>query len=362
MPEPHALTASAASSDARDDQASLGAPVPTVPCTPSDLAETSPCVCSPRRTRRSTLEPIAERLSCHRGAVAARERCGAPTGRLLCWARRERTRGNGVDAPGPFRAARVLRPTHRRSDATRRAARRRASAVERARRMVPEGTFAVGAGLAISGITTYGFQILAFRGLSKPDYAALNALWVFVFVLAPGVFLPLEQEVGRAVVGPARARRRRRPGDPARRLARRRVLARARARRSSCSTLTTEVVQNKFNDHVGLVVCLDRRAVHVRDRVPRARRVRGRRPLRRVRLEPRRRRRHPAAAVHPARDRGRDQPGLVRPVPRDPAAARDRRSRCTGRRASRCPGRPRRGRSCRATSGTCSADRCSRRC
>ena len=65
--------------------------------------------------------------------------------------------------------------------------------------MVPEGTFAVGAGLAISGITTYGFQILAFRGLSKPDYAALNALWVFVFVLAPGVFLPLEQEVGRAL-------------------------------------------------------------------------------------------------------------------------------------------------------------------
>ena len=74
-----------------------------------------------------------------------------------------------------------------------------ASAVDRARRMVPEGTFAVGAGLAISGVTTYGFQILAFRGLSKPDYAALNALWVFVFVLAPGVFLPLEQEVGRAV-------------------------------------------------------------------------------------------------------------------------------------------------------------------
>src|SRR5438552_3765227 len=75
----------------------------------------------------------------------------------------------------------------------------RASAVGRARRMVPEGTFAVGAGLAISGVTTYGFQILAFRGLSKPDYAALNALWVFVFVLAPGVFLPLEQEVGRAL-------------------------------------------------------------------------------------------------------------------------------------------------------------------
>ena len=41
--------------------------------------------------------------------------------------------------------------------------------------MVPEGTFTVGAGLAISGITTYGFQILAFRGLKGADYRALNA-------------------------------------------------------------------------------------------------------------------------------------------------------------------------------------------
>src|SRR5580765_7527588 len=64
---------------------------------------------------------------------------------------------------------------------------------------VPEGTYAVGLGLIISGITAYAFQILAFRGLSKTDYAALNGLWIFVFVVAPGFFLPLEQEVGRAV-------------------------------------------------------------------------------------------------------------------------------------------------------------------
>ena len=68
------------------------------------------------------------------------------------------------------------------------------------------------------------------------------------------------------------------------------------------------------------------------------------------------------AAVHPARDRGRHEPVLVRPVPGGPAAARDRRRdvRAEGSRAARA--RPRRGRSCRATSGTCSADRCSRRC
>jgi O-antigen/teichoic acid export membrane protein len=127
--------------------------------------------------------------------------------------------------------------------------------MERARRMVPEGTFAVGAGLAISGITAYGFQILAFRGLSKPDYAALNALWVFVFVLSPGVFLPLEQEVGRAVS----ARRARGVGGGP-------VIWRAGFLGLAFSivialaivvmTLTTHVVQNKFADHIGLVLCL----------------------------------------------------------------------------------------------------------
>ena len=131
----------------------------------------------------------------------------------------------------------------------------RASALARARRMVPEGTFAVGAGLAISGITTYGFQILAFRGLSKPDYAALNALWVFVFVLAPGVFLPLEQEVGRALS----ARRVRGVGGGP-------VVRRAGLLGGAFSVVlalgiivvstTTGFVQHKFNGHVGLVVCL----------------------------------------------------------------------------------------------------------
>src|SRR5215468_1111733 len=64
---------------------------------------------------------------------------------------------------------------------------------------VPEGTYAVGLGLLISGLTAYAFQIIAFKALDKPAYAALNGLWIFVFVVAPGFFLPLEQEVGRAV-------------------------------------------------------------------------------------------------------------------------------------------------------------------
>ena len=71
--------------------------------------------------------------------------------------------------------------------------------VEAAKRSLPEGTGAVGVGLVVSGLTAYGFQILAFRALPKADYTALNGLWVIAFVLAPGFFLPLEQEVGRAI-------------------------------------------------------------------------------------------------------------------------------------------------------------------
>jgi O-antigen/teichoic acid export membrane protein len=90
-------------------------------------------------------------------------------------------------------------PSHRTSRRTPpRMAQRTQRLIEAARRPLPEGTFAVGAGIIVAGLTAYGFQSLSFRALSKPDYSALNALWVFVFVLAPGVFLPLEQEVGRA--------------------------------------------------------------------------------------------------------------------------------------------------------------------
>jgi O-antigen/teichoic acid export membrane protein len=71
--------------------------------------------------------------------------------------------------------------------------------IEAAKKPMPEGTYAVGAGLLISGVATYGFQILSFLALNKSAYAALGGLWVVVFIIAPGFFLPLEQEVGRAL-------------------------------------------------------------------------------------------------------------------------------------------------------------------
>jgi O-antigen/teichoic acid export membrane protein len=68
---------------------------------------------------------------------------------------------------------------------------------------LPPGTYSVGAGIAIIGVTSYVFQIIAYRQLagegSTEQYSALFGLWVLVFVLTPGFFQPLEQEVGRAV-------------------------------------------------------------------------------------------------------------------------------------------------------------------
>ncbi len=72
--------------------------------------------------------------------------------------------------------------------------------IGKTREAVPEGTFAVGGGLIITAITTYIFLIVVRQAL--PDdhqYSAFNAFWGFIFVAGPGLFLPLEQEVGRAL-------------------------------------------------------------------------------------------------------------------------------------------------------------------
>jgi O-antigen/teichoic acid export membrane protein len=71
--------------------------------------------------------------------------------------------------------------------------------VDAAKTNVPDGTYAVGAGLLVAGVTAYGFQILANHRLEARTYAALNSLWAVVFVVTPGLFQPLEQEVARAL-------------------------------------------------------------------------------------------------------------------------------------------------------------------
>ena len=75
--------------------------------------------------------------------------------------------------------------------------------IGKAREAVPEGTFAVGGGLMITAVTTYIFLIVVRAALPDPqytaEYSAFNAFWGFMFVAGPGLFLPLEQEVGRAL-------------------------------------------------------------------------------------------------------------------------------------------------------------------
>lgn len=66
-------------------------------------------------------------------------------------------------------------------------------------RSLPPGTLAVGTGVVVLGASAYAFLVLAGRGLGVERFAELSVLWVLVFTVGPGLFVPLEQEVGRAV-------------------------------------------------------------------------------------------------------------------------------------------------------------------
>jgi O-antigen/teichoic acid export membrane protein len=68
------------------------------------------------------------------------------------------------------------------------------------RNPLPEGTLAVAAGLVVAGGAAYLFMKIAGGALpDKRDEKAITQLWFITFFVAPGFFLPLEQEVGRAV-------------------------------------------------------------------------------------------------------------------------------------------------------------------
>ncbi|MEY2589667.1 MAG: hypothetical protein QOJ67_1651, partial [Acidimicrobiaceae bacterium] len=51
----------------------------------------------------------------------------------------------------------------------------------------------------MAGVSAYGFLVLSARVLGKAEYAPLSVLWAAVFLAGPGFFLPLEQEVSRAL-------------------------------------------------------------------------------------------------------------------------------------------------------------------
>jgi O-antigen/teichoic acid export membrane protein len=76
-----------------------------------------------------------------------------------------------------------------------------AALLEAARRRnpLPSGTAAVGVGLIVAGVSAYGFLFVAHKALSDAEYSPLGALWSLVFLAGPGLFLPLEQEISRAL-------------------------------------------------------------------------------------------------------------------------------------------------------------------
>ncbi|MFF5173557.1 lipopolysaccharide biosynthesis protein [Micromonospora sp. NPDC000089] len=73
--------------------------------------------------------------------------------------------------------------------------------IRRLLNLVPPGTLAVGAGLALLGLASYVHLAVAGHNLAKADYSSLSVLWAIVFTLGIGVFLPVEQEVARVVAG-----------------------------------------------------------------------------------------------------------------------------------------------------------------
>jgi O-antigen/teichoic acid export membrane protein len=64
----------------------------------------------------------------------------------------------------------------------------------------PEGTIPVAAALLVAGVATYLFFAIGKVAVGGADeFAPLSSLWFATFALAPGFFLPLEQELGRGL-------------------------------------------------------------------------------------------------------------------------------------------------------------------
>ena len=65
---------------------------------------------------------------------------------------------------------------------------------------LPEGTIPVAAALLIAGVATYAFFKIGTDAVGgDEEFKPISSLWFATFALAPGFFLPLEQEMGRAL-------------------------------------------------------------------------------------------------------------------------------------------------------------------
>lgn len=65
---------------------------------------------------------------------------------------------------------------------------------------LPEGTIPVGIGLLVAGLASFAFLRVGKNALGGDEpFSPVLSLWFATFALAPGFFLPLEQELGRAI-------------------------------------------------------------------------------------------------------------------------------------------------------------------
>jgi O-antigen/teichoic acid export membrane protein len=65
---------------------------------------------------------------------------------------------------------------------------------------LPEGTLPVGVSLLVAGVATFAFFRVGKSALGGDDaFQPIQSMWFATFALAPGFFLPLEQELGRAL-------------------------------------------------------------------------------------------------------------------------------------------------------------------
>lgn len=63
------------------------------------------------------------------------------------------------------------------------------------------GASSVGTGVLGAGFLTYLFLSLSGRVLGPVGFAPVSALWAMVFIVGPGLFLPVQQELGRLIGG-----------------------------------------------------------------------------------------------------------------------------------------------------------------
>jgi O-antigen/teichoic acid export membrane protein len=67
------------------------------------------------------------------------------------------------------------------------------------RNPLPDGTLTVGGGLVVNGVMSYVFLGLAARTLGVDAFGPLSVMWALIYLVGPGFFLPLEQEVSRSL-------------------------------------------------------------------------------------------------------------------------------------------------------------------